>query len=1374
MNDKTRADMVKHIVLNPEDADKFIRPRMIPAMKTSYDGTPMLKLSIDQTGLYRVYYDDIVAEAGIDLASYDPQMIKIYNKGVQIPLFISDISDNVFNAGDYIEFYCERLHGDGCYYDRYSLENKYILTTGGSAGARYLQYSSSISPDIDVDNFIRSSTATVHIENDLITKNFVNSSADSSDMWYMEMFIAPDTFEYAVPLTFADTLSGYVDFSMLLHGYSAPGYVNPDHPTDLYLNDSFITRMDWDDQIPYLFTDDSIWIGSSDTLNIDMFVQLVNDSSNSILLNWFEVNYRKLLSTDDGAVYFTIDDSISNGRCRFNLSGFNTNNIVIYRNKVKKVISPEVTADSVTGKYNVVFEDDVHSTDRTYAVVEISEIMQPLSIEPFINAGLASPTNRGDYVIIVDQGLKPYGTMLAGALSEDREIIVAGTEEIYNEYNYGIRSIDAIKDFISNAYNSWSLPPTHVLLLGDGSKDNNNHRGLWDYYIPVPYFFDEFWGLASSDNYYARIVGDDPVEDISIARYPAKNEGDILNLIRKVNHYDDPRNVGTHFLRAMMVYDTMDYSSSEPDTREIAGVLPEYLYPEFFSTHYEWNTDMILEFEKGAFIVNALAHGATTSIAYGMFLRIDDIYRMQNINRLPLVTVFSCITAEYDQPNPDSMSIGEAFVTAPNGGAIAYYGAAETSYPGRNKQLSKSLFEQFSYWNLRNIGDIIHMGELLFYINNSDSISYITPQAYQIMNYNLLGINMVDLKIPLESSVIPSISPSSLSPNDTVAITVKDNGMSDGNLETVIIDSNKNALSHDHSEMFAGFGINELIIPDTVEAGMLTVLTVSSDTDSSALYISYPSVEDIGLNGFWMDPQSPDTNETFRIYARMDNQDKLDHMEAVAITKNDLTSVSLPNKTLIRDAADTTLFYTDLYNPLPAEMKDYRFIYKIFIVDTSGNTYTTSSKLYLVRAMPDLYSEDLISIKSVNRKPYLYTNIGNISGRQVNNLFVKYTAQGEADTLESADTLSIIDYNLIESGFYAKKDMLDWKIVIEVDPDQLVFDRNRDNNISYVDSFNYQIVFYSDTMSVDYQYRKMNYKSEYTTSHHGSFIAVTRNDYEAVQEGIVPFKYADEPNAYEYKMINGDTAAINNVKIRFTGADNEIFRVLKFDEQFGVFITQEMKADTALISLDPGENRLLYAACDDSVSPNIDIIIQNREYTNGVILNNDVEIGCLIEDDNGVNAEKLLCILDEDTLDASEISFERTDECTSLPVRIRKSLEDGEYTLKVIAQDIYSNESSKSITFKVSEQFKIINAVRSTNTVLACQLTDDATALDLYIYTSYGKLIETHNLGASSGLVSMDYDVSHLPNGTYFYYFSAQNAEGETTKSLTQKMSILR
>jgi hypothetical protein len=68
------------------------------------------------------------------------------------------------------------------------------------------------------------------------------------------------------------------------------------------------------------------------------------------------------------------------------------------------------------------------------------------------------------------------------ALRQSQKLSVAliDIEDIYDEFSYGNKTVQALKDFITYAATSWKKKPRYLLLAGDASYDGRNYLGFGD------------------------------------------------------------------------------------------------------------------------------------------------------------------------------------------------------------------------------------------------------------------------------------------------------------------------------------------------------------------------------------------------------------------------------------------------------------------------------------------------------------------------------------------------------------------------------------------------------------------------------------------------------------------------------------------------------------------------------------------------------------------------------------------------------------------------------------------------------------------------------------------------------------------------------
>lgn len=104
--------------------------------------------------------------------------------------------------------------------------------------------------------------------------------------------------------------------------------------------------------------------------------------------------------------------------------------------------------------------------------------------------------------------------------------------KVVNLLEVGGNTVQAIENYVNNAYNTWSIPPAAILLLGDYSTNAadgitshtlNDHPGGYNPYI--------------SDNPFAD-VNNNGMPDIVFARITARNAAELQHMIKKFLNYE--------------------------------------------------------------------------------------------------------------------------------------------------------------------------------------------------------------------------------------------------------------------------------------------------------------------------------------------------------------------------------------------------------------------------------------------------------------------------------------------------------------------------------------------------------------------------------------------------------------------------------------------------------------------------------------------------------------------------------------------------------------------------------------------------------------------------------------------------------------------
>ena len=201
-------------------------------------------------------------------------------------------------------------------------------------------------------------------------------------------------------------------------------------------------------------------------------------------------------------------------------------------------------------------------------------------------------------------------------------------EDIFDEFGYGLPTPQAVKDFITHAYESWQSPaPQYVLLMGDTSYDyKDNWASGTVNHVPGYLIYTTHLGETITDEWYVQVSGADAVPDLYIGRLPASSLAQAQAMVNKIVAYETTANSKGWEKRLVLAADNQaeDWEAVfETMNEDAAAVLPAGMAtPErFYLQEYEneslsvtdLTAELLAAIEAGALVVNYSGHGSVTS-----------------------------------------------------------------------------------------------------------------------------------------------------------------------------------------------------------------------------------------------------------------------------------------------------------------------------------------------------------------------------------------------------------------------------------------------------------------------------------------------------------------------------------------------------------------------------------------------------------------------------------------------------------------------------------------------------------------------------------------------------------------------------------------
>lgn len=803
IKDPMTEDYVNTMLINSEYAKQWLNKFSTPEnVQSDYWYQPSLnyfKIYFKKKGIYRITFEELV-NSGVPInQGVEVSKLALYGQGNIIPIEVEDGGDGIFNSGDYFQFVgfeapaspfsgLNIYNNSNVYWFTYESPidtGKYKVTDGDPRPPNFYAFT--------LDNYLEK----VRYEEDKIFERYGLAINGNRDFWSWGKATArnraPEFFfeTYFEPFIQRWADSPYVYLNANLHGVTNYYWCST-HRAKIFLTDQFVGEVVWNGQNEINFSTkfyhgpDSIRIyPTGNRFQVKVYGDAcTNSDDDEIRVNWFEFLYWRSLRVDSNYFNFTTPPN-RYGIARIWLSGWQRDNAKIYiPSKSKLIKNPEFYEP-----FNSVRYLDTIITRTEYFITSNDHFLTVDSIRADVSkSDLRNVSNAADYLIITHS---KFGT-IAEQLKNFREtnfpdttivtprIMIVDIQDIYDEFNAGLLDPYAVKNFIAYAFSNYVSPaPSYVVLIGDLSYDYRkilpNSR---ENYIPsIPYWIYQY-GLAASDNMFAAVVGSDVVPDLAIGRISIEEVSEGQVILSKIFNYpaDDSKEWKQ---RALLFASGLSETDETNFGFNDASLLLEnsFIAPKGFTTKkvfryptkpehfpYQGGTAQLREaIDQGGIIANYYGHGGGYQWDF-MFLN-DDIYELQNGNKLPFVVSVTCYTAHFD--NQDVF--GEQFIKVPNKGCIAFFGSSGLTYWGAGKGINEQIFSQIFTNKNFIIGKAI--------LKAKQNVQATGFYESQIALQTLLGEPLVQLALPDKPDFIVknnSISISKENPlvNDTIIVSL--------------------------------------------------------------------------------------------------------------------------------------------------------------------------------------------------------------------------------------------------------------------------------------------------------------------------------------------------------------------------------------------------------------------------------------------------------------------------------------------------------------------------------------------------------------------------------------------------------------------------
>ena len=531
-----------------------------------------------------------------------------------------------------------------------------------------------------------------------------------------------------------------------LHGASdAPDGLT--HVITVSLNGTEVGSAAWDGLQPHSATfevDAALLVDGDNPVNVvaassgDPFMPSV------IYINDLELAYTR--------AYRALDDALEarvHGHDTVTIDGFEHQTVWVLdladRHRPQFVIRK--TVDETPDGFRVSFEPAPGA--ESFLAATPGSALSPVDVIADIPSELRRTAHQVDYLVITASDMVESAERLAAhRAAQGWRTMVVDVEDIYDEFNWGIHNADAIWSFLRYAQRQWRAAPRYVVLAGEGSLDYKDYLGHGDSVVPT-LLAPTPEGLFPSDNLFADVAGNDGLPEMAVGRLPVITAEELDLVVDKLVAYDESgaEPDGPDWTRQVVVAaDEPDLGGEFTETAEAIAEMfpPEYEVDRIYvdqappiisgSDCISHETCMIEALNLGRAFVSFAGHSNHTTVGNTNLIAGDDLALLTNADRLPVLTVLTCLAAQFGLPGEES--IGEQLVIAPDRGAVAVWGPSGLSRNHRARVLGEAFYRATFPGDADTPGELL-LGEAILSAQRAYAAQ--GEDLYLLDIYNLLG-----------------------------------------------------------------------------------------------------------------------------------------------------------------------------------------------------------------------------------------------------------------------------------------------------------------------------------------------------------------------------------------------------------------------------------------------------------------------------------------------------------------------------------------------------------------------------------------------------------------------------------------------------------
>ena len=648
-------------------------------------GQPAVKLGIEEAGWYRVTQGELVA-AGLD-PTVDPRRLHLVVDGLEQALRVTGAQDGRFDPGDAIEFYGEGVD------TAYTGTRVYWLVAGVQPGLRMGE-----APRGAVGGGPKGASAAASFWGTVEQKDrsiyFAALRNGEAENWFGPLVWAWPT-DVVVPISNLDPAApSAAALEVRLQGVTRME-ATPDHTVAVLVNGTEVGELLFDGR-------------TSGVKTFPVPHAVLQEGANTVrliargagwdfsLVDTLRLSYWHTYRADADRLRFAVD-----GGETVTVGGFASGAIeVVDVTTPGAVAEVSSTVEATRDGFWAATVQVPGTGRRTLLAFSEATVGPPAFVAANRPSNWHAATQAHDYLVVTHARVaEALGLLMALRAREGYGAALVEIEDVYDEFSFGQKTPQALKDFLTRAQTSWRRAPRFVVLAGDATIDPRDYAGFGDAdLVPTKLVAMDSVELESATDEWFADLDEDGLGELALGRLPMRTVEQAEAMVAKLVAYE-AADAGAWTKQVVLLADEDEPAwSFEADGAQLKALLPPG-----YTTHEVWAGagvgaargalfDLV---GQGQLLVNYLGHGST--YVWGKHANLltsgDVTTQWQPQAGLPLVLAMNCLNGFF-QGIYGEESLAETFLRAPGGGAVGVWASSSVTHARPQAVANRAFVEQ--------------------------------------------------------------------------------------------------------------------------------------------------------------------------------------------------------------------------------------------------------------------------------------------------------------------------------------------------------------------------------------------------------------------------------------------------------------------------------------------------------------------------------------------------------------------------------------------------------------------------------------------------------------------------------------------------------